>query len=197
MKIIELSEGDVPSAQAVVNLMVEAGQAKHPILNDIRQDVFRGARCWVLYGKKTYHNQLLPLSINCTKIGKRHKNIWEPVANWYSAYTLPSVRRTGLAYRLYAEVERVAVLAGCRRIKSLAGSRAGLGLHRSLRHQCWGETENGEVYVNSPLPGASETLYTGLTPPQAPGALLSLEEIEAIMTKGLRYDTHNELRFPD
>jgi GNAT superfamily N-acetyltransferase len=181
MPIIELPEGNVPAAQAVVNEMLKLGADKHPVLTELRRDVFRGGRTWVLY------DGVRPVSLNCTKFGKRHKNIWEPYANWYGAYTLPDLRRRGHAYRLYAEVERLAVLAGCRRIKSLAGSRAGLGLHRALHHQCWGRTENDEVFVDSVLPG-HEGKYTGLTPPQAPGTLLGARELDAIMKEGLRYD---------
>ena len=185
--IKELPEGDVPAAQAVVNLMLLAGAEKHPVLTELRRDVFRGGRTWVLYGGVPGAVNNVPLSIHCSRIGKRHKNIWEPYMNWYGAYTLPSDRRKGHAYSLYAHVEAVAVKAGCRRVKSLAGSSAGLGLHAALHHQCWGLTENNEVWVDSPLPG-HEDKYTGLTPPQAPGPLLTGGQVAQLIKKGLRYD---------
>jgi GNAT superfamily N-acetyltransferase len=181
MMIKELPFGDVPAAQSVVNAMLSAGADKHPALVELRRDVWRGGQAWVLLKAGA------PVSLHCSKVGKRRKNIWEPVLNWYSAYTLPTERRKGYASLLYAEVESHAVQAGCRRIKSLAGSSAGLALHRHFGHQCWGLTESREVWVNSVLPGV-DVDYTGLTPPQAPGTLMSSAHIELCIRTGLRYD---------
>jgi len=155
---------------------------RHPVLAETGLYVFWGATVYVYFDEDD-----VPLSMNCTKFGKRKKNVWEPYGNWYGAYTLPAHRRMGYAYRLYAEVERDLVKAGCRRIKSLAGSSAGLGLHRALRHQCWGLTAENEVFVDSVLPG-HEGKYTGLTPPQAPGNLMTSKEVDFFIKKGLRYD---------
>lgn len=181
--IIKLLQGDVPAAQAVVNRMRELGAPKHPVLTDMRRDAFRGGTVWVAYDTSRD-----PVSINCTKIGKRKSNAWEPYANWYSAYTMPQWRRSGYATELYRVAEAAALAAGCRRIKSLAGSSAGLALHASLRHSCWGMTPNGEVFVDSALPGF-EAFYQDLgTPAQAPGSLMNLREIKALIKRGLRYD---------
>lgn len=184
--IEEVTTPDVLKAR--VKAMVEAsGAPAHPVLKEAALYLFWGAYTLVMWGNKDQSGS--PLSINQTKIGKRKKNAWEPVMNWYSAYTLPAERRKGHAYRLYAAVEGAAVAAGCRHVKSLAGSRAGLGLHRSLHHRCWGRTPNGEVFVYSPLPG-HEALYSGgHTPPQAPGTMpMSSRELDKTMKEGLRYD---------
>lgn len=183
MTPVQLTLGDVPSAQAVVKAMLTAGADKHPALVELRRDVFRGGTLWVMYTEAG-----LPVSINCTKLGKRRSNAWEPYANWYSAYTLPAHRRTGLATDLYRVAEAAAVAAGCRRIKSLAGSSAGLGLHLHLKHACWGTTANGEVFVDSALPGF-ESFYQDLgAPAQAPSGLMGVRDIKTLIKKGLRYD---------
>ncbi len=183
MSPVELPFGDVPAAQAVVNVMRELSGDKHPLFAEVRMYVFQGARTWVLY------NGDFPVSLHCTKIGKRKKNVWEPVANWYAAYTLPAYRRRGHAYRLYAEMEKEAIKAGCRHVKSLAGSSAGLGLHRALQHRCWGQVPTGEVFVYSPLPGQEHLYPKGAVPPQAPQELtMTKAEINALIKQGLRYD---------
>ncbi len=183
--IVKLPFGDVKAAQAVVDAMVKLTGDKHPVLKDLRRDVFYGGTVWVAYLGPEANE---PLSVHCTKLGKRKKNAWEPVANWYTAYTTSHRRRSGYATALYMAMEADAVAAGCRRIKSLAGSGAGLGLHKHLGHACWGLTENNEVWVDSALPGY-EHFYTELgTPPQAPGQLLSNSELKHLIKKGLRYD---------
>lgn len=153
----------------------------HPVLREAALYAFWGALITVKYLDNA------PASINMTKIGKRKKNTWEPYANWYGAYTLPAHRRTGLATELYKNAESLALAAGCHRIKSLAGSSAGLALHRSLGHACWGMTANGEVWVDSPLPGHGGR-YGANLPPQAPGARMTDAEIDNMIKKGLRYD---------
>ena len=182
MSTLCLPHGNVPDAQHVVKLMLAAGAEKHPVLTELRRDVFYGGHVWVAY------RGLTPVSVHCTKLGKRKKNAWEPYANWYGAYTLPSERRKGHATALYRIMEAMAIQAGCRRVKSLAGSGAGLALHRSLGHACWGLTPANEVWVDSALPGC-EAFYTLLgTPPQAPGALMNNSELKTQIQKGLRYD---------
>lgn len=163
----------------------ETGELKrHPVLTETALYVFWGARVWLLT------DDTEPLSIHVSKIGKRKKNKWEPYMNWYGAYTLPDHRRRGHAYKLYAAAEKVAVSAGCRRVKSLAGSSAGLGLHLALKHQAWGRTPAGEVYIDSPLPFKGwEDLYDPKEQPaQAPGPRMSQAEISALIITGLRYD---------
>lgn len=162
--------------------MRTASSERHPVLTEVRRDVFYGGSVWVAYDAAA-----LPVSICVGKVGKRKKNIWEPYLNFYTAYTLPSARRKGYATALYRIMEAAALEAGCRRIKSLAGSSAGLGLHLSLGHQCWGFSDNNEVYVDSPLPG-HEALYLGLTPPQSPGVYMAEGNVKKTIKKGLRYD---------
>lgn len=172
----------MPAAQAVVKIALTQGAERHPVLIELRRDVFRGGTVWVLWEDETF------LSLNCSRIGKRKKNIWEPFLNWYTAYTTPTERRKGYATELYTHAEREALNAGCRRVKSLAGSSAGLALHLSLGHQCWGLTEGNEVWVDSPLPG-HEDLYKGLVPPQAPEQRPMLRPfVKHFIKEGLRYD---------
>lgn len=173
--------------ERVKAMVAASGESAHPVLKESALYMFWGAYTLVLWSNAQQEGS--PLSINQTKIGKRKKNVWEPVMNWYSAYTLPAERRRGHAYRLYAAVEGAAVAQGCRHVKSLAGSRAGLGLHRALYHRCWGTTPTGEVFVYSPLPGHEGLYSTGATPPQAPGTVpLSGRELDKLMKEGLRYD---------
>lgn len=191
IQVQEITRPDDKANQRHVNDWVKQmranGAEAHPVLQEMGLYVFWGARVWVLGDA-----QGNPLSIHATKIGKRKKNIWEPAANWYAAYTLPAHRRRGHAYRLYAEMEREAVMAGCRHVKSLAGSAAGLGLHLSLRHKCWGQVPTGEVFVYSPLPGFEHIYPKGATPPQAPcPEPLSQSNIRDLIKKGLRYDHAN------
>lgn len=187
--IERLPQGDVKAAQAVVNAMVAFEGSKHPVLTELRRDVFYGGTVWVAYDPGVDGGcGPVPVSVHCTKLGKRKKNLWEPVANWYTAYTLTQWRRTGLATSLYTTMECAALEAGCRRVKSLAGSAAGLALHMSLKHACWGLTENNEVWVDAPLPEHAH-LYKGLTPPQAPGPRMLVPELKQLIKKGLRYDT--------
>lgn len=180
--IHKLPVGDVPAAQAVVNAIQSLYYYPHPVLKELRRDVFYGGHVWVMYNERGQ-----PVSVNCTKPGKRRKNIWEPYANWYTAYTVVPLRRQGLALQLYKHVEAELEALGCRRIKSLAGSSAGLALHRAAGHDFWGCTDNNEVYVDAPLPG-SRSLYEGKTPPQVPGKRLNKANVAELIKKGLRYD---------
>lgn len=181
-QIIKLQVGNVPAAQAVVDAIQRLCYDPHPILKDLRRDVFYGGHVWVLY-----NDVMQPVSINCTKPGKRRKNVWEPYANWYTAYTVVSERKQGHAKALYKHVEAELEALGCRRIKSLAGSSAGLALHRSVGHACWGESDNKEVYVDSALPH-SASLYEGKVPPQVPGKRMTQAQVQQCIKKGLRYD---------
>lgn len=183
MIIEKLELGNVPVAQIIVNQMLKAGAEKHPVLTELRRDVFRGGSVWVM---GTGAGDVF--SIHCSRIGKRKKNKWEPFMNWWGAYTLPEFRRKGLATLLYQEAERVAVAAGCRRVRSLAGSSAGLGLHLKLKHRCWGLTPTDEVWVDSPLPTHEGEYAWAEQPPQAPGPFMKRADILQQIKTGLRYD---------
>jgi GNAT superfamily N-acetyltransferase len=169
----------------LIKLMKSHSNDNHPVISgsDINLYIFYGA---VFLFKM---DGGVPVSVNMTKIGKRKKNVWEPYANWYGAYTLPDCRRAGLATELYRATEELALAAGCRRIKSLAGSSAGLALHHSLGHQCWGKTENDEVWVDSPLPGHEHLYSHNMTPPQTPSMFrMTTSDIIQNIQSGLRYD---------
>lgn len=156
----------------------------HPVLAEAGMYMFWGATTYALYNG----TRADPIALIQMKLGKRRKNVWEPYANWYGAYTREAYRRQGHATRLYRVLEQLAVDAGCRRVKSLAGSSAGLGLHASLGHQCWGLTLTGEVFVDSPLPGSEHFYTSDMKPAQAPGWPMSPKGIEHTIKGGLRYD---------
>jgi GNAT superfamily N-acetyltransferase len=183
--IVELQQNP-QTLKTLIKDMRDASGEKHPVISgsDVNLYLFYGAVICVKYAGLT------PVSVNMTKIGKRKKNIWEPYANWYGAYTLPSHRRQGHATELYRHVEGLAVSAGCRRIKSLAGSGAGLALHKSLNHDCWGLTPNHEVWVDSALPGSEQHYAEGSVPPQAPASkkMTPAQMVQLIVNQELRYD---------
>lgn len=177
---------DPKQATEVGRMLKEDAGEKHPVLGELSLTVFRGAELLVLYNVATQR----PVSINVSYYGKRKKNIFEPYLNWYIAYTLPDFRRRGLAYNLYRQTEKTALERGCRRVRSLAGSAAGAGLHLALGHLFWGRKDTGELYVDAPLPGM-EHLYEGkrkpdMVPLDKP---MLKQEVTRIMKEGLRYDT--------
>lgn len=176
---------DPKFATEVGRQLKEDSGEKHPVLAELSLSVFRGAELLVIYSHATQR----PVSVNVSYYGKRKKNIFEPYLNWYIAYTVPSSRRHGLARSLYLQTEAEALRRGCRRVRSLAGSAAGAGLHLSLGHLFWGRKDTGELYVDSPLTGMEE-LYKGkrkpdMVPLEAP---MKVSEVRAIMKEGLRYD---------
>lgn len=170
----------VDHARALRKLFYEV--ERHPVLKTLDFDIYRGAS-----GIAAFHEGL-PVSVHVSKIGKRHKNIWEPYLNWYIAYTTPHMRRKGYAKSLYELMEAMAENEGCRRVKSLAGSEGGAMLHHSLGHQMWGVTAKYEIIVDSPLPGHAH-LYTDKTPPTAQTAApLTPAQLQYHINLGLLYD---------
>lgn len=130
---------------------------KSSVLSEVDMGVFRGAPLYILRDPAG-----ALLTLNVTYFGKKSKNIWEPYANWYTAYTPVAIRRKGYATELYKVVEAEAIKRGCKRIKSLAGTYAGMMMHHALGHLLWGITpevrdEKGkmirgrEVCVDAPL----------------------------------------------
>lgn len=174
---------DPKEATVVARELKQRAGERHAVLQEFSLDVFRGA---VLYVLEDEHG---PFSANITNFGKRKKNIFEPYANWYVAYTVPSERRKGHATALYRVAEAEAVQRGCRRIRSLAGSAAGGYLHLSLGHQFWGAKDTGELFVDSPLPGYAELYDRGKVPPLVSATSpMSVREVRAALKAGLRYD---------
>lgn len=99
------------------------------------------------------------VSLNVSYVQKsKAKNAWGRYLNVYLALTLPDHRQYGYAKELMSEVERQALLAGCKRLKSLAGSPLGALLHLSLGHSFWGPTPKGELKVDSQL-GNADLVY--------------------------------------
>jgi GNAT superfamily N-acetyltransferase len=139
--------------------LVRACGEKSRVIAEVELHVFRGATLWVACdGEK-------PVSYNVTRFGKHRKNVWEPYANWYTAYTITSSRRQGHARRLALHVRSLARDAGCRRMKSLAGTRLGLYLHGALGDEFWGVTSNLEVVIDTPLVLVEKC--SGCVPPNA------------------------------
>jgi GNAT superfamily N-acetyltransferase len=138
---------------------VRACGEKSKVLAEVELHVFRGATLWVACDGQE------PVSYNVTRFGKRRKNVWEPYSNWYTAYTINSCRRRGHARRLALYVRSLARDAGCRRLKSLAGTRLGLYLHAALGDEFWGVTSSLEVVIDTPLVLVTKCL--GCVPPNA------------------------------
>lgn len=138
---------------------VRAGGEKSKVLAEVELHVFRGATLWVACDRGK------PVSYNVTRFGKRRKNVWEPYANWYTAYTINSCRRQGYARRIALYVRSLAKDAGCRRLKSLAGTRLGLYLHAALGDEFWGVTSRLEVVIDTPLVMVEKC--SGCVPPNA------------------------------
>lgn len=92
------------------------------------------------------------VSVNVTAFGKgKRKNAWGRYLNCYLAYTAPQHRYKGYASILLAELECRGIEGGWNRIRSLAGSYAGVRLHLRFGHQFWGIAKKGELIVDSPL----------------------------------------------
>lgn len=125
---------------------------------EVRMMLFRGTRFWVQTDDGG------PVTLNATHFGKRKKNVWEPYANWYTAFTHPEYRRLGYAKELACYVRTLARQAGCVRLRSLAGSRLGYELHRSLGDQFWGITSNRELVVDTPIVSNEELVRWGREP---------------------------------
>lgn len=138
---------------------VKAACERSPVLSEIELHVFRGATLKVL----TIEDY--PVSYNVTRLGKRRKNVWEPYANWYTAYTVTRCRRQGYARFLAEMVKKEAIAFGCRRLKALAGTKLGVLLHAGLGDQFWGITDSLEVVVDTPLIHLDD--YKGRCPPNS------------------------------
>ena len=175
---------EVPAASEVAKQLRELSGERHPMFPEFRVYVFRGAELYVQRDAAG-----APVSALIMGYGRRKKNIFEPYANWYVAYTVPAERRKGHATALYRHAETEAVARGCRRVRSLAGSAAGGYLHLSLGHLFWGRKETGELFVDSPLPGYADLYKGGKVPPLvATAAPMSTRDVRAALKQGLRYD---------
>lgn len=159
---------------------------RSPVLAEVELHVFRGGILKVLVT-----DQGKPLSYNVTRLGKRKKNIWEPYANWYTAYTIERERNRGLATQLAETFKEEAVKFGCVRLKALAGTLAGLMLHNKLKDQFWGITEMMEVVVDTPL--VPNQAYNGKRPPNAVTTDTEPWPLERVLNElgdnPLRYET--------
>jgi GNAT superfamily N-acetyltransferase len=97
------------------------------------------------------------ISVNVTNFSKsKRKNAWGRYLNFYLAYTVPEYRHQGYASRLVEHVERTAIEQGYNRMKSLAGSYAGVRLHMRFGHTFWGIAKKGEFIVDTPLKSGDE-----------------------------------------
>ena len=97
------------------------------------------------------------LSINVTAFQKSaRKNAWGRYINFYLAYTMPEYRYKGFASMLVEHIEQKALELGYNRMRSLAGSYAGVRLHMHFGHQFWGIAKKGELIVDTPLRNGDE-----------------------------------------
>lgn len=160
------------------------------ILGDSEMLLWRGVR--VLVG---FVNEK-PVTINITHFGKRRargsRGVWEPRANFYTAWTKHSERRKGYARKMITHIEREAVEAGCVRLKSLAGTTLGVRFHEGLGHDMWGFNDSKEILVNTPL--VSRDRFPTEKPPMnvrkfvTRNTPLTPEEINEHIAQGLRHD---------
>lgn len=175
-------EVTVVTEQKEAVALVKACNERHPVLAEVGLLVWRGSPLHVLL------HQGAPVSYNVTYFGRRKKNVWEPYANWYTAYTVTSLRRQGLAKHLATIVRAKAREAGCRRLKSLVGTYLGLCLHASFGDQLWGLRDSMEVVVDTPL--VALPAYHRRVPPTAltdrPQTVG--EVLEVLGGRALRYD---------
>jgi len=166
-----------PEFRRLVDPLHETGG--YPIQSELRMQLFRGASCWLwIDGGQALH-------IHIAKIGKRKKNKWEPYLNWYTAYTHVDHRRQGHARRVAMLVRDIAIEAGCVRLKSLAGTYAGLRLHMSLGDECWGKTADDEIIIDTPLVSGD---WSGIPPNAQAGVLRKMPAGDLYRITKLHYD---------
>jgi len=92
------------------------------------------------------------ITVNVTSFSKRpRKNAWGRYLNFYLAYTRPLDRYKGYATHLAQTIEKMAVGQGYSRLKSLAGSYAGVRLHMAMGHHFWGIGKGGALIVDTPI----------------------------------------------
>jgi GNAT superfamily N-acetyltransferase len=97
------------------------------------------------------------VSVNVTNFSKsKRKNAWGRYLNFYLAYTVPEHRYKGYASLLVEEIEQRAIAGGWNRMKSLAGSYAGVRLHMHFGHHFYGIAKKGELIVDTPLRSGDE-----------------------------------------
>jgi GNAT superfamily N-acetyltransferase len=155
-------EGFVRISKSQLRLLVESGamtvdQSKHELhfLAGYGATLFYGGEpLGLVIPQQSADSEPLVLSLNITRgssLAKRRKNAWGRYVNFFYAYTLPMARRMGHARALAVAVEERAAALGYHRIKSLAGTLKGYHLHRTLRHDFWGVTPEGELVVDAPL----------------------------------------------
>jgi GNAT superfamily N-acetyltransferase len=150
---------DVVGDAKVARRWVRMGAEKSAVLDEVPTHVFRGSRLYIL----TFAG--VPVSYHAVYLGRRKKNVWEPYANWYTAYTVNKYRRRGFARHLAIIAREDARRGGCVRLKSLAGTMLGIYLHAALGDQFWGVTDKCEVVVDTPL--VNNEAYDHRSPPNA------------------------------
>lgn len=177
--------------QGIARAWVKEMGERHAILADVPTLVFRGSTLYVLTEGGA------PVSLTCWYFGRKKSTVWRPYANFYTVYTAARRRREGLATVLVRYVRQKAIESGCRRMKSLAGTMAGLCFHASFSDLLWGlrndRPEQREVVVDTPLvelPAYAHTVPPSVLFQRTDAARpLSLEEVlEELGDQKLRYD---------
>lgn len=179
------------SESSEAKLWVAKCGERHDVLSDVSTLVFRGSTLYVLLDGET------PVSYTVWYFGKKKSTVWRPYANFYTVYTVTSRRREGLATFLVNHVRVKAIESGCRRMKSLAGTMAGLMFHASFKDTLWGlrndKLDQREVVIDTAL--VSVPAYFNSVPPsvlfQRIDAVkpISIDEVlKEIGDKPLRYD---------
>jgi hypothetical protein len=127
------------------DIVKQADSKGKNVLTELRYYKFIKIDMWCLYENDSFR------SLHISHIGKIKTGVWEPYLNFYAAYTPPEFRRRKFASKLYFQVRQEAIKDGCKRIKSLAGSKEGLMFHHYFNDQFWAMTEHREILIDTPL----------------------------------------------
>lgn len=136
LEIIEIR--DVKEGRAWVKRCGE----KSKILGFVELYLFRKATMYVLCDNGE------PISYHLCYFGKRPKDGWGPYQTCYASYTIKSERGKGYGRKLILHARKLAIAAGCTRMRVICGSIAGTRLYASLNSEFWGLTEKLEVKVD-------------------------------------------------
>lgn len=167
-------------------LSVDIDKGGKKVLSDTSMYAFRQVPIWVGFIDTE------PVTINVSYFGKRKKNAWMPYMNFYIAFTRIDQRRRYHAYHLAQHVRELAIKNGCIRLKSMACTVMGVRFHQKFNDQFWAlNTKENVLLVDTPLvniPFPTDTTPIEVRPWTDRLTPMTNEEIEAILSKGLKYD---------
>ena len=148
---------------------------KSKVLSFVELYLFRKATMYVL------HENERPLSYHLCYFGKRLKDGWGPYQTCYASYTIKSARGKGYGKKLILHARKLAIKAGCTRMRVICGSIAGTMLYASLNSEFWGLTEKLEVKVDMAITETGKK--TGTPPYAAENAGTKFWSLKKLMSK--------------